>query len=75
MLLHFRRNPVLIGSIRNIKPIKDAASNTSSKRIDCVITSLMAHGRIKALLEEGIDTRTAEEIQADMEKLLESIPY
>lgn len=59
----------------NIKPIKDAASNTSSKRIDCVITSLMAHGRIKALLEEGIDTRTAEEIQADMEKLLESIPY
>ena len=54
----------------NIKPIKDSASTSSSKRIDCVITSLMAHGRIKALQEEGIDLRTPDEIRADMEAAL-----
>lgn len=59
----------------NIKPIKDAASSSSTKRIDCVITSLMCHGRIKALQEEGIDLRTPEEIRADMEAALAAINY
>ena len=59
----------------NIKPVKDAGSNVSSKRIDCVITSLMCHGRIKALQEEGLDLRTPEEIRRDMEAALASINY
>lgn len=59
----------------NIKPIKDAASTNSCKRIDAVLTSLMAHGRIKALAEEGVDLRTPEEIRAEMESKLSMIDY
>lgn len=55
----------------NIKPIKEKGSN--GNRIDAVITSLMAHGRCKALAE-NIDFRTPEQIQAEMEKALSALP-
>lgn len=59
----------------NIKPRKDTRDNNSPKRIDGVVTSVMAHSRLKTLLDEGVDLRTAEEIQKDLEKLLGDIPY
>lgn len=58
----------------NIKPVKNNGPK-STDRIDGVITSIMAHGRIKELLKEGVDFRTAEEIQRDMESLLNSLDY
>lgn len=58
----------------NIKPQKTGGAD-STNRIDGVITSLMAHGRIKELLKEGVDFRTAEEIERDMENLLNSLNY
>ena len=59
----------------NIKPIKDGDAQ-SSKRIDAVITSLMCFGRIKNLIDNGdYDSRTPEEIQADMEKKLAFLDY
>jgi phage terminase large subunit-like protein len=59
----------------NIKPKKDSRDNNSPKRIDGVVTSIMAYSRVRFLLEEGIDLRTPEEIRRDMEKSLDAIPY
>ena len=60
----------------NIKPVKNAQSASSTKRIDCVITSLMCYGRLKQLIDDGqIDFRTPEEIMADMTARLASIDY
>lgn len=59
----------------NIKPQKRGGKN-SRKHIDAVITSLMAVGRLKQLEDNGeLDTRTAEEIQRDMEKAFSDIDY
>jgi phage terminase large subunit-like protein len=59
----------------NIKPRKDSADNSSPKRIDGVVTSIMSYWRLKTLIDDGVDMRTAEEIRADMEKMLEDLPY
>jgi phage terminase large subunit-like protein len=59
----------------NIKPKKDSTDLSSPKRIDGVITSIMAFGRVKSYVDQGIDDRTAEEIERDMEKLLSSLEY
>lgn len=59
----------------NIKPQKDSKDGNSPKRIDGVITSIMAYSRVLFLLEEGVDLRTAEEIRSDMERLLDEVPY
>lgn len=60
----------------NIKPVKNAANASSTKRIDCVITSLMCYGRLKQLLDDGeIDFRTPEEIMSDMTQRLTLIDY
>ena len=54
----------------NIKPVKKGGS-ASNNRIDGIVTSVMCLGRIKQLLDTGeIDTRTAEEIRAEMEARL-----
>lgn len=54
----------------NIKPVKQGGPS-STKRIDGIVTSVMCLGRIKQLLDNGeIDTRTPEEIRADMEARL-----
>ncbi len=59
----------------NIKPKKDSTDPTSPKRIDGVITSIMAFGRVKSIVDQGIDDRSAEEIERDMEKFLASLDY
>lgn len=60
----------------NIKPIKEGGDASSSKRIDAVITSVMCLGRIRNIIDDGqYDTRTPEEIQAEMEKKLSEINY
>ena len=60
----------------NIKPVKNAATASSTKRIDCVITSLMCYGRLKQLLDDGaIDFRTPEEIMEDITNRLSLIDY
>lgn len=59
----------------NIKPVKHGGKD-SPLHIDGVITSLMALGRIKSMLDSGaIDNRPAEEIEKDMEARLRSIEY
>ena len=59
----------------NIKPVKHGGKD-SPLHIDGVVTSLMALGRIKSLLDGGyIDLRTPEQIQADMEKALDKIEW
>jgi phage terminase large subunit-like protein len=59
----------------NIKPVKDSSDPSSPKRIDGVITSIMAHCRTKTYVDEGVDNRTPEEIEAEMEKALAEIDY
>ena len=52
----------------NIKPVKHGGKRAENVHIDGVITSLMACGRLHQLAAAGeIDTRTAEQIQADAE--------
>ncbi len=59
----------------NIKPVKHGGKD-SPLHIDGVITSLMALGRIKSMLDSGaIDNRPADEIEKDMEARLRSIEY
>ena len=59
----------------NIKPVKHGGKH-SALHIDGVVTSVMALGRLKSLLDGGyIDTRTAEEIEADMTARLAEIDY
>ena len=59
----------------NIKPVKHGGKH-SPLHIDGVVTSVMALGRLKSLLDGGyIDTRTAEEIEADMTARLAEIDY
>lgn len=59
----------------NIKPIKHGGKD-SPLHIDGVITSLMALGRIKTLVDSGyIDLRSPEQIRMDMEKALASIEF
>lgn len=59
----------------NIK-VQKIDERKENRRIDCVITSLMGIGRIKALNDAGeIDTRTIDQIKEDTEKLLSSIDY
>lgn len=59
----------------NIKPVKHGGRH-SPLHIDGVMTSLMALGRIKGLLDNGyVDTRSAEEIEADMTSRLAKIDY
>lgn len=59
----------------NIKPVKHGGKH-SALHIDGVVTSLMALGRLKSLLDGGyIDTRSAEEIEADMTSRLASLDY
>jgi len=59
----------------NIKPVKQGGA-TSTKRIDGIVTSVMCLGRIKQLIDSGeIDTRTAEEIAADMEARFALLDY
>ena len=59
----------------NIKPVKHGGKH-SPLHIDGVVTSLMALGRLKSLLDGGyIDTRTPEQIEADMTSKLADIDY
>ncbi len=59
----------------NIKPVKHGGKD-SPLHIDGVVTSLMALGRIRTLVDSGyIDLRTPEEIQKSLEKALASINY
>lgn len=59
----------------NIKPVKDG-DRSGSKRIDAVITSVMCFGRIKNLMDNGeYDSRSPEEIQAEMERRLANLEY
>ena len=59
----------------NIKPVKQGGA-ASTKRIDGIVTSVTCLGRIKQLLDScEIDTRTADEIRADMEARLALIDY
>lgn len=59
----------------NIKPVKHGGKD-SPLHIDGVVTSLMALGRIKALLDGGyIDLRSPDEIRKEMEKSLKSIEW
>ena len=59
----------------NIKPVKHGGKH-SPLHIDGVVTSLMALGRLKSLLDGGyIDTRSADEIEADVTSELADIDY
>lgn len=59
----------------NIK-VQKIDERKENRRIDCVITSLMGVGRIKALNEAGeIDTRSIAQIKEDTERLLSNIDY
>lgn len=59
----------------NIKPVKHGGKD-SSHHIDGVVTSLLAVGRIKSLVDNGyIDTRTPEQISADVTSRLSEIDY
>ena len=59
----------------NIKPVKHGGSK-SPLHIDGVVTSLMALGRLKSLLDGGyIDTRSAEQIEADMTARMAELDY
>ena len=59
----------------NIKPVKHGGKH-SPLHIDGVVTSLMALGRLKSLLDGGyIDTRTPQEIEAEMTSKLSEIDY
>lgn len=59
----------------NIKPVKHGGKD-SPLHIDGVVTSLMALGRIKSLLDGGyIDLRTPEQIASDMESSLSKIDW
>lgn len=59
----------------NIKPVKHGGSS-SPFHIDGVITTLMALGRIKSLIDGGyIDTRSAAQIEADMTSKLAELDY
>ena len=59
----------------NIKPVKHGGKD-SPLHIDGVVTSLMALGRIKSLLDGGyIDLRTPEQIASDMESSLSKIEW
>lgn len=58
----------------NIKPIKTGGAD-STNRIDGVVTSIMAFGRIKELLKEGVDLRTPEEIELELAALFDSMDY
>lgn len=61
----------------NIKPVKHGATGSKSPvHIDGIVTSLMALGRIKTLIDGGyVDIRSPEEIEKDMERRLASIEY
>ena len=60
---------------QNIKVVKHGGKD-SPLHIDGVVTSLMALGRIKSLVDNGyIDTRTPEQISADMTSRLSEIDY
>ena len=66
---------VYIDTSGNIKPKKDGDA-ASSKRIDGIITSIMALARLRENIENGsFDSRTAEEIEAEMTALLSKIEY
>lgn len=59
----------------NIKPIKHGGKD-SPLHIDGVVTSLMGVGRLRSLIDGGyVDTRTPEQITADMEARLAQIEY
>ena len=58
------------GLIQIVKP----ESRKRSRRIDGVITSIMAHSRLK-VHAENYDPRSLEEIEKDMEKALADIDY
>ena len=59
----------------NIKPVKHGGKH-SPLHIDGVVTSLMALGRLKSLLDGGyIDTRSPQEIEAEMTSKLSEIDY
>lgn len=59
----------------NIK-VQKIDERKENRRIDCVITSLMGVGRIKALNDAGeIDTRSIDQIKEDTERLLSNIDY
>lgn len=66
---------IYIDATGNIKPRKDG-DPSSSTRIDGIITSIMALARLQYNIEANpLDTRTAEEIERDMEKLMAEIEY
>lgn len=59
----------------NIKPVKHGGKH-SPLHIDGVVTSLMALGRLKSLLDGGyIDTRSPQEIEEEMTSKLSEIDY
>ena len=59
----------------NIKPVKHGGKD-SPLHIDGVVTSLMSIGRIKSLVDNGyIDTRSPEQIEADVTERLAQIDY
>lgn len=79
-------NPVLKWMINNVeiyrngndevKIVKPDANAGSSKRVDGAVTSAMAIGRMKALINAGeIDTRTQEERMAATKKLLSNLKW
>ncbi|MBQ4217020.1 MAG: hypothetical protein II667_02860, partial [Clostridiales bacterium] len=59
----------------NIKPVKHGGKD-SPLHIDGVVTSLMGVGRLRSLIDGGyVDTRSPEQITADMEARLAQIEY
>ena len=79
-------NPVLKWMINNVeiyrngndevKIVKPDANAGSSKRVDGAVTSAMAIGRMKALINAGeIDTRTQEERLAATKKMLSNLRW
>ena len=83
----YDNNPVMAWMVSNCDIYRDANNNLkpqkhggrsshSGVRIDGVITSLMAVGRIKSLCDNGyIDTRTPEQIESDITQRLAQIDY
>lgn len=78
------RSPILSWMIENATVYTDANGNikvqkpstsSSSKRVDGVITSIMALERLKKLIQDGVDLRTPEEIEEDIMKSLEDVDY
>lgn len=70
----FNNAEIYTDNNQNIKVQKKDNNKNSTKRIDLVITSLMAVGYLKSKLDEGdIDLRNVEEIQKETHEFLKDL--